>query len=129
MTRTYLARIPFLGAVALAAAIGFGAAGCEIEQTEEGRMPDVDVDAKGGDLPNYDVEKTDDGELPDVDVDAKGELKVPEYDVDAPDVDVDADAGRLPEYEVQKKQDGALPDVDVDINDPDAADADTNATE
>lgn len=29
---------------------------CSVEKTDEGKAPDVDVKAEGGDLPNYDVE-------------------------------------------------------------------------
>lgn len=35
-----------------------------------------------------DVEKTEEGELPSVNVDVDGEVKVPKYDVDAPDIKV-----------------------------------------
>jgi hypothetical protein len=29
--------------------------GCKAEQTEEGKMPDVDVNVEGGKMPEYDV--------------------------------------------------------------------------
>lgn len=51
-----------------------GMAGCEVEKTEEGSLPDVEVE--GGNMPEYDV----DG--PDVDVGTK------EKTVTVPDVDV-----------------------------------------
>ncbi len=31
-------------------------AGCSAEKTQEGEMPDVDVNAEGGQLPKYDVD-------------------------------------------------------------------------
>jgi hypothetical protein len=62
-------------------------AGCEFEKEREGDLPDVDVSARGGQLPDYDVEKTREGRLPDVDVDVEGG-QLPDYDVDVADVDV-----------------------------------------
>ena len=66
-----------------AAAIGTAAlalAGCSVEQTEEGEMPEVDVD--GGNMPEFDVEG------PEVNVDTGTEtVEVPtlDVDVDGPD--------------------------------------------
>ena len=69
------------------------ASACTVKQTEEGRMPDVDVEVKDdGNLPKYDVD------APDVDVD------IEKREVTVPDVDVDVD--------LEKKQ-VPLPDVDV----------------
>lgn len=57
-------------------------AGCEVEKTEEGEMPQVDVE--GGKLPEYDVEG------PDVDIGTTTkEIEVPTVDVDMPDDDDD----------------------------------------
>lgn len=61
-------------------------AGCDVEQTQEGELPDVDVDADAGQLPEF--EQTEEGDLPNVDVDVADGGQVPEFDVDAPDVDV-----------------------------------------
>ena len=48
------------------------ATGCRVRQTEKGELPDVDVSAEGGKLPEYDVEG------PDVDVKTeKREVTVP----------------------------------------------------
>lgn len=55
------------------------ATGCRVRQTEEGEMPDVDVQAEGGKLPEYDVDAAD--------VDIKTEertVKVPDIDVNMP---------------------------------------------
>jgi hypothetical protein len=55
------------------------ATGCRVRQTEEGEMPDVDVQAEGGKLPEYDVDAAD--------VDVKTEertVKVPDVDVTMP---------------------------------------------
>lgn len=55
--------LPYLAAVLL---IG-GLAACDIEQTEEGEMPEVDikengeVDIKTGKMPEYDVNPSDEG--------------------------------------------------------------------
>jgi hypothetical protein len=45
-----------LGAV-IAPVLALGLAACSVEQTEEGEMPDVDVDA--GQMPEYDVQPAD----------------------------------------------------------------------
>ena len=57
-----------------------GLAGCDVEKTEEGKMPDVEVE--GGKLPKYDVD------TPDVDVGTKEKtVTVPDVDVTMPDDD------------------------------------------
>ena len=89
---------------------GLSLTGCEVEQTEEARAPDVDVSADAGNLPEYEVRKTREGQAPDVDVDVRGG-QMPEYDVDTPDVDVDVERERV---EVP------VPDVDIDAADDDA---------
>lgn len=54
--------------------------GCKVEQTEEGRLPDVDVQADGGKLPKYEVE------TPEVEVGTKTvEVEVPTATVEMPD--------------------------------------------
>jgi hypothetical protein len=75
--------------VAAFGAMALGLGGCDVEQTEEGEMPDVnvtgmpEVNATGGNLPEYDVD------APDVDV------KTEERTVEVPTIDVDeADAGK-----------------------------------
>lgn len=68
---------------------GVGLVGCDVDVEEEGRMPDVEVEA--GKAPDVDVRG------PEVDVDTeKKEVEVPDVDVDTekktievPDVDVD----------------------------------------
>lgn len=55
------------------------ATGCRVRQTEEGELPDVDVSAEGGKVPEYDVDAAD------VDVKAeKREVTVPDVDVNMP---------------------------------------------
>jgi len=67
-----------LASFALVAALGLSA--CDVEQTEEGSMPDVDVSAEGGNMPEYDVETAD------VDVGTKEKtVTVPDVDVTMPD--------------------------------------------
>ena len=82
-----------------------GAAGCDIDKVEEGEMPDIDVSADAGEMPEYEVRKVEEGRAPDVDVDVEGG-QMPEYDVEGPDVDVGT---KTVEIEV--------PDVDVDMPD------------
>ena len=56
-----------------------GLAACDIDQTEEGALPDVDVSAEGGNLPEFDVETAD------VDVGTEeATIEVPTVDVDMP---------------------------------------------
>lgn len=77
-----------------------------------------------------DVDVTDGGELPSVDVDVDGDMgKLPEVEVKGGDlpsvdkVDVDGDAGRLPKVDVDvadidiksKEVDVPVPDVDVKV--------------
>lgn len=70
-------------AVAMLAAGSLSLAACDVDQTEEGDMPEVDVD--GGNLPEFDVEG------PDVDVDTgTTTVEVPTVDVDVSGPD-DAD--------------------------------------
>lgn len=82
-------------------------AGCDIDKTEEGSLPDIDVSADSGEMPEYEVVKTREGRMPDIDVDAEGG-NMPEYDVDGPDVDVGT---KTVEVEV--------PTVDVDLPEDD----------
>lgn len=56
--------------------LSISAMGCRVTQTEEGEMPDVDVQAEGGKLPEYDVDAAD------------VEVKTEERTVTVPDVDV-----------------------------------------
>lgn len=66
--------------------------GCSVEQTEEGELPDVDVQVEEGNMPEYDVE------TPDVDV------RTEEREIEVPDVDVDTERRTVP-----------VPDVDVEM--------------
>ena len=74
-------------------------AGCDVEKTAEGELPDVDVDAESGQLPEYEVEQTQEGRMPDVDVDVEGG-QLPEYDVDGPDVDIERKTIEVPTIDV-----------------------------
>lgn len=62
--------------LSLAIVAGFGLAACDVEKTQEGDMPEVDV--KGGQMPKYDVD------APDVDV----KMKEKDVTVKVPDIDV-----------------------------------------
>lgn len=52
---------PTFKALTIAAATAglFTLAGCDIDKTEDGRMPEVNVDVKEGKLPKYDVDTAD----------------------------------------------------------------------
>ena len=59
-------------------------AACDVDQTKEGELSDVDVNATGGQLPEYNVEG------PDVNVGTENKVvEVPTVDVDAPNDDGD----------------------------------------
>lgn len=61
------------------ASLMFALSGCKVEQTEEGKLPDVEVTADGGNLPKYDVE------TPEVSVGTKTvEVEVPTATVEMP---------------------------------------------
>lgn len=83
-------------------ALGLGA--CDVDQTQEGELPEVDVQAEGGQMPAYDVEG------PDVSVESeRRQVTVPDVEVQreqatvtVPDVDVD-----LPEDEEQAQEEPA----------------------
>lgn len=81
-------------ATTLLVALGLGAfaAGCDIDQTREGEMPEVDV--QGGQMPEYDVDtgRIETGteerriEVPDVDVDTEQRsVETPTVDIQMPD--------------------------------------------
>lgn len=64
----------------LAAAGSLGLAACDVDKTENGAMPDVDVNVSGGELPEYNVTG------PDVNVGVENKtVQVPTIDVDAAD--------------------------------------------
>lgn len=64
-------------ALILVPAIAFGVAACDVQKTQEGKLPEVEV--KGGQVPKYDVD------VGDVDVGTeKKEITVPTIDIDTP---------------------------------------------
>ncbi len=50
------AGIAIIGAVAVAAVVGFGIYMVDVDQTEEARLPDVEVTIEGGQMPAFDAE-------------------------------------------------------------------------
>ncbi len=62
-------------ATAFIGAASLGLAACDVDQTQEGELPDVEVE--GGNLPEFDVETAD------------VEIGTEEVTVDVPTVDVD----------------------------------------
>lgn len=106
----------------------FGILGCEVEKEQSGQLPDVDVQADEGELPEYKVEKTEEGELPSVDVDAEGG-RLPEYDVKGPDVEVTAQTEQVtvPDVDVEmEERQVEVPDVDVEMPKDDTANKNTS---
>lgn len=58
----------------------FAMAACDVDQTQEGNLPEVDVNVSGGQLPEYNVEG------PTVNVGTENKtVQVPTVDVDVPD--------------------------------------------
>lgn len=77
MNRIFSHRTVLLNAAAVFS-LGLLVSACDIEQTEEGRLPDVSVE--GGNLPKYNVE------TPDVEIGKKTvEVTVPDVNVITPD--------------------------------------------
>jgi hypothetical protein len=59
---------------------------CDVDQVEEGDMPEVDVEAEEGELPEYDVD------APEVDVSSDTDtvvVETPEVDIDTPEDDTE----------------------------------------
>lgn len=75
-----------IGAVALVALIAFGIYMVDIDQTEEARLPNVEVTAEGGNMPEFDAE------VGDIDVGSKEvTVEVPTVDVESPEEERVAD--------------------------------------
>jgi uncharacterized lipoprotein len=91
-------------------------AACDVEQTQEGELPDVNVDAESGRLPEF--EQTQEGELPDVDVEVAEGGQLPEYDVETPDVDVGTREEQIEvptDVDVETEERSVtVPDIDID---------------
>ena len=69
----------FTSALIHVPAIALGLSACDVQKTQEGKLPDVDVDVKGGQVPKYDVD------VGDVDVGTeKKEITVPTIDFVSP---------------------------------------------
>lgn len=66
--------------IAASASLVLALAGCNVEKTQEGELPNVEVKADGGQLPKYDVE------TPEVELGTKKvEVEVPTATVEMPD--------------------------------------------
>ena len=65
----------------IAPVLALGLWGCDVEQTEEGELPDVDMNVEPGNMPEYDVD------APDVDIETEQRtIEVPTgIDVDSAD--------------------------------------------
>ncbi|WP_292292199.1 hypothetical protein [Marivita sp.] len=74
-----------IGAIVLVIAVAFGVYMVDVDQTEEGVLPEVSVDS--GNMPEYDTE------VGDVEVDEEDvEVSVPTVDVEAPEDDADVES-------------------------------------
>jgi hypothetical protein len=68
-----------IAAILLVGTIGLGVAGCQVNKTKEGKMPEVKVKTTDGQLPAYNVQG------PDVEVGSKNDtVKVPTVKVTTP---------------------------------------------
>lgn len=78
----------------IAPMFAFGMAACDVDQTEEGEMPEIEVEE--GQLPSYDVDAAD------VEV-TEDTVTVPDIDINAPE---DDDEGLTAEGEVELEGEG-----------------------
>lgn len=86
------------------------ATGCSVKQTEEARLPDIEV-TREGNLPKYDVD------VADVDIKTeKREVEVPDIDVSTQKKTVEVE---VPDVDVKtEKKEVRVPDVDVTMPKP-----------
>lgn len=107
----------FIAGGVLPLCLAFGLAACNVEQTEEGDLPDVDIEAESGRLPEY--EQTEEGKLPDVDVTVE-EGRLPKYDIEAPDVNVSLEKRTVTVPKVivvTEEEEVTVPHIDIDFPD------------
>jgi len=82
---------------AMALASGSLLIGCTVEQTEEGELPDVDMQVEGGNMPKYDVDAAE------VEVGSRpAQVTVPTMDVD---VGSEEKTVRVPTIDINTAQD------------------------
>lgn len=105
--------------------------GCTVEQSEAGQLPDVDVNAEGGnldvDLPEVDVD-VEPGALPDLNVDwAELDIMVGETTVEVPKIDVytEKETIAVPMIDIDWPGENDAPEnqlleVELDVTDPNA---------
>jgi len=96
--------------IATMAGITLALTGCDVDQTQEAKLPNIEVDGKSGRMPDVDVVVKDKGALPSVDVDVKEKGQMPKFDVDVADVDVS-----VKEKEIKVP----VPDVDITLPEDD----------
>lgn len=92
-------------------------AACDVEQTREAKLPNVDVSVDKGQLPAYEIKQTKEARMPDVSVSVEsGQL--PEVEVETADIEV----GRkdvsvpVPDVEVKDKK-VTMPTIDIEMPD------------
>ena len=97
---------------------------CDVDQTQQAKLPDVNLEGDAGQIPKYDVVKTQEGELPSVDVDVEGG-QMPKFDVQGPDIDIQK---KQVEVAVPKDVDVGTKKVEVDVPDVDIQTDNTKIT-
>jgi len=105
--------------------------GCDIEKTEDGEAPDVDVSAEAGELPEYEVVQTQEGEMPDMDVDFDAG-SMPEYEVDWMDIDIGMteETVTVPKLEVVMEEEVvSVPVIDITMPNGDEGSAERRTLE
>lgn len=78
-------------ALALAGVLTLPLAGCRVRQTEQGELPDVDVQVEDGKLPEYDVDAADvdvESRETEIEVPTDVDVKTEKRTIEVPDVDV-----------------------------------------
>ena len=71
-----------IAVIVVAIAIGFGIYFIDVDQTEEGSMPDVDVSVEGGEMPEFDAD------VGDIETGTEEvTIEVPTLDVQSPEED------------------------------------------
>ncbi len=97
--KLHFALLPLIAALCLLPLVA-----CSVEKTQEGKLPDVDVEVEKGQLPHYDVDtaevtvttKEKEVKVPDVDIEVKTETKtieLPDIEVTMPDEKKENDEG------------------------------------
>jgi hypothetical protein len=92
-------------------------AGCDVEQTREAKLPNVDVSVDKGQLPAYEIKQTRKARMPDVDV-AVESGQLPEVEVETADIKVGRKEINVPVPDVELKgKKVTVPTIDIEMPD------------